>query len=69
MLPQLTRLPRTCPRCAGPLYRDHPEAFACLYCGEAVYVDGTRAHLAGPHDPPPEALQRRGRPRKPFVAA
>ena len=41
-----TLVPRHCPRCSGPLYRDYDGDYSCLLCGECTYLDAFGVHGA-----------------------
>lgn len=41
-------VPRHCPHCGGPLYRDYDGDYSCLMCGECTYLAASGAHGAMP---------------------
>jgi uncharacterized Zn finger protein (UPF0148 family) len=59
-------VPRHCPRCSGPLYRDYDGDYCCLLCGDYTYVGAFGAHgatLASATDEPArKPAQRRKAP-------
>jgi len=54
----------TCPRCAGPMYREAADAldFVCLFCGEYRFLTPRRTSLS-PALVADLAAPRRRRPR------
>jgi uncharacterized Zn finger protein (UPF0148 family) len=63
--PQIV-VPRYCPRCSGPLYRDYDGDYSCLMCGECTYLDASGAHGAimasATEEPARKPAQRRKAP-------
>jgi uncharacterized Zn finger protein (UPF0148 family) len=64
-----TLVPRHCPRCNGPLYRDYDGDYGCLLCGECAYLDAFGAHGAIVAPPTEERARKPALRRKAPSAA